>query len=276
MPKCRFLPPGVSGLEIAGALVGQGGLVRRAEIRRAAEEPGDVLREHVQHLAGCLAPRDAFRVGRKDGEIAVPTGREFAPLHLVDFRRQVRDTCARYAAKSSVQSRRASAPRAPDAAGEVLVDAVGHEELRVLGPAVVALGEADFFLAERFAVGCGGVLLVRRAVADVAVENDERGPAFGLAEDLERVLDAIDVVGVADPQHVPAVGEESGGDIFGEGDAGVAFDGDVVVVVDPAEVIEAQMAGQRGRFRRNALHHAAIAADGVDVVVEDRRSPVRL
>jgi hypothetical protein len=43
----------------------------------------------------------------------------------------------------------------------VLADAVGDEELRVLGPAVVALGEADLLLAERLAVGFGGVLLVR-------------------------------------------------------------------------------------------------------------------
>ena len=49
----------------------------------------------------------------------------------------------------------------------------------------------------------------------------------------------------------------------------VAFDGDVVVVVDPAEVVEAEMAGQRRRFRRDAFHHAAVAADGIDVVVED-------
>jgi hypothetical protein len=94
-------------------------------------------------------------------------------------------------------------------------------------------------------VRVGGVLLVRRAVADVAVQNDEGRPALGLPEDLQRVLDALDVVGVADPQHVPAVAQEAGRDVFGEGDARVAFDGDVVVVVDPAEVVEAEMAGQR-------------------------------
>ena len=47
------------------------------------------------------------------------------------------------------------------------------------------------------------------------------------------------------------------------------FDRDVVVVVDPAEVVEAEVAGQRRRFRRDALHQAAVAAHGVDVVVED-------
>ena len=67
----------------------------------------------------------------------------------------------------------------------MLADAVGDEELRVLGPAVGALGEADLLLAERLAVGLGGVLLVRRTVADVAVQNDEGGAALRLPEDLK-------------------------------------------------------------------------------------------
>jgi len=43
----------------------------------------------------------------------------------------------------------------------VLIDALGHEELRVLGPSVAALGKTDLLVAERLAVGFGGVLLVR-------------------------------------------------------------------------------------------------------------------
>ena len=151
----------------------------------------------------------------------------------------------------------------------MLAHAVGHQELRVLGPAVGAFGEADFLLAQRLAVRCGRVLLVRRAIADMAVQNDEGRAPLRLAKDVQRVLDALDVVGVADAQHVPAIAQEAGGDVLGEGDARVAFDRDVVVVVDPAEVVEAEMAGQRRRFRADALHHAAVAAYRVDVVVED-------
>ena len=58
----------------------------------------------------------------------------------------------------------------------MFVDAVGNEKLVVLGPAVVLLGELDLFFAERFAVGGFGVLLVRRALADVAVDDDQRRP----------------------------------------------------------------------------------------------------
>src|SRR5262249_21144854 len=71
------------------------------------------------------------------------------------------------------------------------------------------------------------------------------------------------------PEHVPVITEEAGGNVLGKGDARTALDADVVVVVDPAEIVEAEMSGQRGRLRADALHQAPVAADGIDVVVED-------
>ena len=150
-------------------------------------------------------PAMPLAFGRKNREIAVPAVRQ-----------------ARAAASSSISVAssgyllsiggeefrplppRLCAARA-DAGGEMLVDAVGDQKLRVLGPAVSALGEADLLFAERFAVGFGRVLFVRRAIADVAVENDERWAALGLPEDIQRLLDAFNVVGVAHAQNVPAV-----------------------------------------------------------------------
>jgi len=65
-----------------------------------------------------------------------------------------------------------------------------------------------------------------------------------LPENFERVFDAINIVGVADAQDVPSVTEEAGSDVFSKGDVCVSFDGDVVVVVNPAEVIETEVARQ--------------------------------
>src|SRR5260370_627008 len=45
-----------------------------------------------------------------------------------------------------------------DAIREVLVDAIGNEELRLFGPSVGTLGERDLIVPERLAVGRGGVL----------------------------------------------------------------------------------------------------------------------
>src|SRR5262249_44451502 len=146
------------------------------------------------------------------------------------------------------------------------------QELRVLGPAITALGEAHFILAERLSVRGGSILLVRRAVTDVAVQNDECRTSLRLAEASQRLLDAFEIVGIAHPQDVPPVPQESGGDVLGEGDARVPLDGDVVVVVDPAEVIEPEVPGERGRLRSHPLHQAAVTDYGVDVVIEDGKA----
>src|SRR5690606_17761064 len=44
---------------------------------------------------------------------------------------------------------------------------------------------------------------------------------------------------------------------------------DLVVVVDPAEVVELEMAGQGGRFACDPFHQVAIAALDEDAVVEE-------
>ncbi len=46
----------------------------------------------------------------------------------------------------------------------------------------------------------------------------------------------------------------------------------VIVVVNPAEVGELQMPGQRGRFAADAFHHVAVAAHGIDVEIEQLQS----
>src|SRR5204863_1176498 len=76
-----------------------------------------------------------------------------------------------------------------DAALKRVTDAVGHQELGVLRPAVEALGLADFLLAKRVAMGGGGALLAGRAVADDAVDDDQGRLAFGRLELLQRLPD---------------------------------------------------------------------------------------
>src|SRR5262249_7005029 len=128
-----------------------------------------------------------------------------------------------------------------DSVFEVLVDAIGNQEFRVFRPSVRAFRETDFFIAEWFAVSFRSVLLMRRAVPDMAVQDDERGTAGAIAGLVQSMLDALDVIRIADSQDVPAVSQEPHRDILRESDVGVALDRYVVVVVNPAEVIESQM-----------------------------------
>ena len=61
---------------------------------------------------------------------------------------------------------------------EAIVDAVGNQKLRVLGPSVIALRQPDLFFSQRLAVRRAGVLFMRRAIRDVAVDDDQRRPVF--------------------------------------------------------------------------------------------------
>ena len=74
--EMQVLAAPVPGLEAARALVRQGGLVRRPEVRRAPEEPRDALRDHVEHFAGGVSARDALGIRREDGEVTIPPCRQ--------------------------------------------------------------------------------------------------------------------------------------------------------------------------------------------------------
>src|SRR5215472_2698952 len=151
----------------------------------------------------------------------------------------------------------------------MFVHPVRNEKLFILGPAVAPFRELDFFIAERLTMSRGRVLLVRRAITDMTIKHNECRSALRLLEDVERLLDPLTIVGVSDSQHVPSVSEEASCNILSERQTSVPLDRDVVVVVDPAKIVEAEMTGKRCRFRRNSLHQTAISANGVDVVVED-------
>ena len=116
----------------------------------------------------------------------------------------------------------AKASTAPaDAVPEMLANAVRDQELGVFRPAIAALGETDLLLAERLAVGGTGVVLMRSAITDVAVDNDQGRHIAGSPEDADRLRQTLRVVGVADALHIPAIGEESRRDIVAESEIGV-------------------------------------------------------
>src|SRR5262249_49904818 len=143
-------------------------------VRRPAEEPRDVLREYVEHLAGRLAASEALGIRRKNGKIAIPSGRQLSTLHLLDLGREVG-----VLPPVGLEQRRPALSRLgaarPDAGSEVLAHVVRDQELCVLRPAIATLREADFLGTERLAVDGGCVVLVRRAPAGVAGDDEGSG-----------------------------------------------------------------------------------------------------
>src|SRR5262249_50168576 len=100
------------------------------------------------------------------------------------------------------------------------------------------------------------------------VHNDQRRPVGRVEKGAEGPVQHLQVIGVADTRDVPAVANEAGGHVVAERQFGVPLDGDAVVVIDPAEVGELQVAGEGGGFGRDAFHDTAIATQGVHIEVD--------
>ena len=71
---------------------------------------------------------------------------------------------------------------------------------------------------------------------------------------------------------MPAEGLEPHADILGEGDVGRALDGYLVVGIKIYDIAELQVSSHRGRLVGDALHKVAVAAYGVDMVVEQGKT----
>src|SRR5262249_22054264 len=87
-------------------------------------------------------------------------------------------------------------------------------------------------------------------------------------EDLKGTVEQLQIVGVAHARDIPAKADKPCGNVLAECQVGVSLDGDLVTVVDPAEIGELPMSRKRGGLVRDAFHHAAITTEGIRVEVE--------
>ena len=78
-----------AGLEIAGPFEGHVGLGRRGQVGGAADQPGDVLGDRVEHLARRGARGQPLGVGGEDRQVLVPAVGELAVLDSIELVGQV-------------------------------------------------------------------------------------------------------------------------------------------------------------------------------------------
>src|SRR5580700_981440 len=166
-PKMKILPAWVVSLKISGARKSQSRLVRGSKVSRAAQEPGNILREHIQYFARRVAPGYAFRISRKHRQVPIPSLREVAPLDQLDFRSKIGIFGPICLEELTPFLSRFRAARANTRA-KVLVHSVGNKELCILGPAVASFAKPNLVVAERLPMSSSRVLFVRRTVTDMA------------------------------------------------------------------------------------------------------------
>src|SRR5215510_6175553 len=128
----------------------------------------------------------------------------------------------------------------------MLVHRGRNEKLGVSRPAVRLLYKLYLFFAQRLAVRRARILTMRRAIADMTLYDYDGRSRCRPRGSSKGTFDSIEIVGIPDANDVPPVAKEPRSDVFGERDIRLAFDGDVIVIVDPAQVIEFEMPGERG------------------------------
>ena len=115
----------------------------------------------------------------------------------------------------------------------------------------------------------GFTLFVGGAETDLGLTDNDGRAAIGFDRFSQSRIALADVVGIVAADHAPVVSGETGGDIFGKGDTGGAFDTDGVVIVENDQIIQFQVTGERSRFTGGTFHHTAVAGDDEDLVGEE-------
>ena len=115
-------------------------------------------------------------------------------------------------------------------------------------------------------------LLSRAAVTDLRLHgNHGRLRLLGLCS-LNGSADGIKVISVLNNEGLEAHSPESCLYIFGKCDVGIAFDADLVAVIENNQLRKTKGACKRHGFVGNTLHHTSVAAEHVGVMVNNRIS----
>src|SRR5690348_15353670 len=98
--------------------------------------------------------------------------------------------------------------------------------------------------------------------------NDDRGALVCLGG-FDSLAYSFKVVHIADVLYMPAIALKTRADILSKGQVGVAFDGDMVVIVEVNQLAKLEVTGDRSGFRGDAFHQVAIATNCIDIVIEN-------
>ena len=244
-------------------------LSRTSEISGAPDQPRIAARQTIEHPPGGFAGRQALGIGLELRKLLVPAIGQVALVKRVQLCGQRRISVA-ISRKLTIPFGCEPTAAFSDARLEMMIHALGDQKLRVLGPAISAFSQFDLVRSQRLAMSGRGVLLVGGPIGDMAVDDNEGGPIAGCVKALEGLRQGVCIIGIVDVANSPPVGAKASRNVLREGECGITLDGDVIVVIDPTQIREPQVASKRGRFAGHPFHNVTIAAKDVDVVIEQR------
>mmetsp|Transcript_3657 Transcript_3657/g.9728 ORF Transcript_3657/g.9728 Transcript_3657/m.9728 type:complete len:430 (+) Transcript_3657:906-2195(+) len=243
------------------------GQVRRRQVGRAPHKVRDRLADLIENELRRLARRERLVLCRPPREGVTPALGQPAGLAALELGGELRVRLAVLLEhpRPRLLLRPARSLSLPVRSGDVLRDV----KEGVLGEPIHLLDVGEVGVAEGCAVHARRARLCR-AVPDCRGHLDERRPRELRLGLVNRGLEAHEIcVSLLDVDGLPAVRLVALHHVLGEGQLRPAVDLDLVVVVEDDQPAEAEVACEGARLRRDALLHAAVAADDVHVVVED-------
>ncbi len=134
-------------------------------------------------------------------------------------------------------------------------------------------GRLDFIRTQRRAMNFFGAGGMRRAFADNGATADKRRPLAQCGELLgfdDGRIHCVYIVAVYIAHDVPAIAFEARRGIVAKPVFDAPVDGNAIVVVEDDKFGQLERTRKRAGFVRNAFHKAAVADEGVGVVVDNR------
>ena len=138
-----------------------------------------------------------------------------------------------------------------------------------VAPTQLLTGQCNFVLSQRCAVTGFGALLVGGTKTNNGLAADQRGLGCIRPASLNGSANGLRVMSVNSRDYLPAVGFKTLGRVVGKPAVHFTVDGDAVVVIEHDQLAKAQCTSQGRHLVGNTFHQAAIAQEGVGVVINN-------
>src|SRR4029450_8874418 len=196
MPKCRFLPLGLPDWKLPAPSYVSVVLFDGARSADPPRNHGMFCASTLSTLPDASRPAMPLASAAKTGRLrSHPSGRSRRCIASISFASS--GYVVRYDARSAVHWARAAAPRAPMPAAKCSRTPSGTRNCASSGHPELGFASRPSSSPRGAARGSAvGACSRARWLADVTVEDDQCGTSLGLAEDVERLLDAIEIVGI--------------------------------------------------------------------------------
>ena len=143
-----------------------------------------------------------------------------------------------------------------DGFGEVSTHVI-RDMKRGLRPVKPSAGQRHFVGAKGRTMTLRRIDLIRATVPNVSPTDDNCRPGILSNGSRERGTDGIGVMSIG-TKHSPTKALKATLDILREGDIDRAVDGDLIVVIEPDQIVETPVSSHRCRLVTDAFHQVTI------------------